>query len=378
MPKKDKEATSGYITQNKEERLKLLAAREKELGILSHVMEKDVEKIQTGLMPLDYVVGGGIAPSSIIEIAGAEKSGKTTLATYIAYKVMEHSGLPIYYFDFERTLNPNWLSTCGVDVHELQNRDPSMFRLLQVSGTESLDIITKVVPTGAISCVVIDSLPTMRFDDEEVGHYQIGIKAKNQTDLINAVVNMIGQGRAETIFIIINQYRSNVTSYGSPIKNFGPMALFYSNSYQLDINMLSKSKGGFIEENDMIVGNSSRLLCKKNKYGEAYLESQVNFYFPPRLNPGISYSPEELVAERGRLVHKPSGLDIEDNNAQFFYRMQMIQRKGSWYAWKDGEQEISVQGLPEVTATFKKSPKLMYNMIDEFWKREESYRYHSI
>ncbi len=52
----------------------------------------DIDRFSTGLMSLDHAIGGGYPKGRIIEIYGAESSGKTTLALAAVAQVQRDGG----------------------------------------------------------------------------------------------------------------------------------------------------------------------------------------------------------------------------------------------------------------------------------------------
>src|SRR4030042_5609122 len=74
------------------------------LGELSEKQEVDV--IPTGSPALDLALGvGGVPRGRVIEIFGAESSGKTTLALHIIAQAQKLGGKAVY-IDAEHALDP--------------------------------------------------------------------------------------------------------------------------------------------------------------------------------------------------------------------------------------------------------------------------------
>ncbi|HDI00615.1 MAG TPA: DNA recombination/repair protein RecA, partial [Firmicutes bacterium] len=91
------------------------------------------EAIPTGSLALDVALGiGGVPRGRIVEIFGAEASGKTTLALHIVAEAQKRGGLAAY-IDAEHALDPVWAKHIGVDVDDLLISQPSC-------GEEALEI----------------------------------------------------------------------------------------------------------------------------------------------------------------------------------------------------------------------------------------------
>ena len=106
--------------------------REKALGLAISQIEKDFGKgaimrlgesgykasmgvIPTGSLSLDIALGvGGVPRGRVIEIFGAEASGKTTLAFHISAEAQRQGGTAAY-IDAEHALDPVYTAHCGVN-----------------------------------------------------------------------------------------------------------------------------------------------------------------------------------------------------------------------------------------------------------------------
>jgi len=353
------------------DRIAILRKIEEEIGLASSELN-EVEKVRTGLLPLDYVLSGGVVRPSIFEIVGHEKSGKTTVSSFLSNALMqkskeENKGLayPVYYLDFERTLDPHWLKLNKINLEKLM--EVGEFRLIQEDGTDSQTIMSKAVGTGAVSVVVIDSFPSMLFKEEkEMESRPRGLKAKLQTEMLTLIQDSMNN--VQTCFVIINQYRANQSMYGSDFNSAGPVALKFDISYKLEINMLSKSAGGYIMEGTDILGTCSKILCSKNKRGTAYLESRLFFFKEPEISLNKEFNTvEELESSLEELKYFPVGLDVEYNNFEFLLDVGLIQKGGSYYSYKDHK----AQGKFGFVALLKQNPELMKELESEYWHLRE-------
>lgn len=84
----------------------------------------DVKCISTGSINIDLALGvGGVPRGRIIEIYGAESSGKTTIALQIIAQAQKNGGLGAF-IDAEHALDPVYAKALGVDVEELLISQP--------------------------------------------------------------------------------------------------------------------------------------------------------------------------------------------------------------------------------------------------------------
>ena len=130
--KKEKNAPDAKITdkEGKEKAVKdAMAAITKGFGagLIMKLGEKssmNVESIPTGSINLDIALGiGGVPKGRIIEVYGAESSGKTTLALHIIAEAQKQGGT-VAFIDAEHALDPVYAKALGVDIDELLISQP--------------------------------------------------------------------------------------------------------------------------------------------------------------------------------------------------------------------------------------------------------------
>ena len=103
----------------------------------------------------------------IVEIYGPESSGKTTIALHIIAEAQAAGGI-VAFIDAEHALDPVYAAKIGVDVDEMLISQPD-------TGEQALEICDMLVRSGAIDCVVIDSVaalvPRAEIDRRNRRHY---------------------------------------------------------------------------------------------------------------------------------------------------------------------------------------------------------------
>src|SRR3712207_9340007 len=86
------------------------------LGDNSHMQ---IEVIPTGSLNLDAALGlGGVPRGRVVEIYGAESSGKTTIALHIIAEAQKMGGIAAF-IDAEHALDPVHAIALGVVIDEL-------------------------------------------------------------------------------------------------------------------------------------------------------------------------------------------------------------------------------------------------------------------
>ncbi|MDE6726773.1 MAG: DNA recombination/repair protein RecA, partial [Oscillospiraceae bacterium] len=134
----------------------------------------DVEHTSTGSLMLDLALGiGGLPKGRIIEVYGAESSGKTTLCLHAVAEAQKEGGTAAF-IDVEHALDPVYAKNLGVNVDELLVSQPD-------TGEQALEIIETLVRSGAVDIVVLDSVAAMATRaeiDGDMGDAHVGVQAR--------------------------------------------------------------------------------------------------------------------------------------------------------------------------------------------------------
>src|SRR5215211_1821873 len=129
-----------------------LSAIEKEFGQgsimkLGDAANNEVTGISTGSLSLDIALGGkGLPRGRIIEIFGAESSGKTTIALHAVANAQKEGGVAAY-IDAEHALDPSWAKRIGVNLEDLLVSQPN-------NAEEALKICELLVASKAVDVIV--------------------------------------------------------------------------------------------------------------------------------------------------------------------------------------------------------------------------------
>ena len=180
----------------------------------------NVEALSTGSVSLDIACGvGGLPKGRIIEIYGPESSGKTTLALHVLAQAQKEGGKGAF-IDAEHALDPIYAKALGVDIDELLVAQPD-------TGEDALGICEMLVRSGAISCIVIDSVaalvPRAEFEGD-IGESFMGTHARLMSQGLRKLAG-IAQ-KTNTMIIFINQLREKIgVMFGNPETTTGGRAL---------------------------------------------------------------------------------------------------------------------------------------------------------
>ena len=256
--------------------------------------------IPTGSLSLDLALGvGGLPRGRVTEIYGGESAGKSTLAIHIMTETQRQGGLAAY-IDAEHALDPQYASNCGLDLDNLLISQPD-------SAEQALDITEKLVSSGAVDSVVIDSVAALVPQAEiegDMGDVHVGMQARLMSQALRKLTSTINRSRTAVVFI--NQIREKIgVTYGSPEVTPGGRALKFYSSVRIDLRRTESLKQG-----SEIIGNRVRARIVKNKVAAPFRVAEFDIMF----NQGIS--------KMGDL------LDIGVNQGH-------IKKAGSFYSYGD-------------------------------------------
>jgi recombination protein RecA len=266
--------------------------------------EHDVEKLPTQLLPLDYVLDGGVPSGRVIEIYGENSTGKTTISTYMLSKFLEKDDdKAVVYIDAEYSFDPTWAKKNGIDV-EKYLKEEKLFILYPKHLDEALEAIVDSVKSGEVSFILLDSLPALApaelYEAEDpINFNRMGLNSKKETNFSKEVTPLLKKNNTTLLFI--NQIRANISPYGASTTVPGAFALKHLVSVRLETKR--KDYVGTKENPEGIV---TQIKCVKNKVG-------------------IPYRSENLI------ITSANGLSIEHSNVEFMVNSGIIPRSGAVY-----------------------------------------------
>lgn len=268
----------------------------------------------------------GIPKGTIIEFGGEPNGGKTTSALDLVAnaqklfrqeykeekKKNENAEIKkIIYCDCENTLNETWAKILGVNTDEL-----ILLKPMAHSAEEIFDMLLKMMETGEVGLVVIDSLGVMVSQQA----YDKDVQEKTYGGISIPLTNFGKKAqmicaRTGCVLLAINQIREDMSGFGRYM-TIGGKAWQHLCTYRFAFQ-----KGDFIDENNNSIkrsstspaGNLVEIAIKKDK---AVKPDRLNGYYTLKYDTGV---------------------DVLNDTVELAGYFDIIQRRGSYFSIIDVE-----------------------------------------
>lgn len=291
-----------------------------------------VEKISTGILPLDMALGvGGVPKGRIIELYGPEASGKTTITLSLISQIQKEGGTAAF-IDAEHAMDPAWAQTLGVNLDQLLISQPD-------TGEQALEITETLVRSGAVDLIVVDSVAALvpRSEIEgEMGDSQMGLQARLMSQALRKLTAVVS--KSKTTIVFTNQLRLKIgIMFGNPETTPGGLAMKFYASVRMDIRKIQTLKKG-----DEVIGSRVRVKVVKNKV-----------------------APPFKVAE---FTINAEGIDKLASIIDMAVAQNVLEKSGAFLKY---EGNVIGQGVEQTKIALEEDPKLKDKIIKEVYVKLE-------
>ena len=346
------------------EALKVVANINKKLGAGTVVTADKVrlaERITTGSLTLDVVLGGGWPMNHWVELVGEASHGKTALAlkTIGANQKLNPEFTAVWVA--AEAFDAKYAELCGVDTQRVI--------LVETNSMEdAFDAVIQFMESKAVDMVVVDSLPALvpsAEDEKHMEEFTVGrgalITNKFFRKVASATKRDLVEAERPVLGIMINQYRMKIgVMHGDPRTTPGGLGKDYAYSIRAEVKRDDWLEVGTGQDKRR-VGQTIRVRTIKNKTFPPQQTAYLDFYF----------------AEGGAI--DAGGFDTGKEIVALSILNGIVDRRGGWMyygerKWQGAqalidslreEVELRNEISRAVMDTLKSSPVMMVEADDE-------------
>lgn len=236
-----------------------------------------IPRWSTAIEDLDSLVGGGFPKGRIVEIYGAESSGKTSLI----YWLMSLHKLGVY-IPIEGTYDEERAISLGV-------KPKQMIVYRAEYGEEALNAVVKFAKAG-VPIIAIDSVPACqpkedadKFEKGAENEARIGGVARLFSKMLPTVQRICEQ--SGTTLILVNQVRDkmNAMLFGEKEDTPGGRAIKFYSSIRIKVARRAwieiPNKNPAVSSNNEKVGLIMKAKVTKSKVSNPFGEAELPFFF---------------------------------------------------------------------------------------------------
>lgn len=294
----------------------------------------ETDVIPTGAFNLDIALGiGGIPKGRIIEVYGAEASGKTTLALHIAAECQKLGGT-VAFIDAEHALDTHYAKRLGVKTEDLFLSQPD-------GGEQALEITETLVRSSAVDLIIVDSVAALVPKAEiegSMGDSHVGLHARLMSQALRKLTAIVSKSNTAVLFINQTRMKIGVPAFVNPETTTGGMALKFYSSLRMEVRFAGAIKD---PSKEGVLGAKTKVKIVKNKFAPPFKTVE----FPIIFGEGISQL--DII------------LDMAVN-------LDIIKKSGSWFSY--GETRLG-QGADKTKIYLKENQDLLTEIRDTLIKQ---------
>ena len=296
----------------------------RKIGLIKKEFNRDTlrtirptEFLSTGIIAVDWAMGGGLPIGKMTEIFGEFSTGKTLLCLQACKTVQEAGGIAAF-IDSENRFSPEMASNIGLNIEELLLFQPSCLEDVFETAANVISRVRHHEPDAPF-IIVWDSIGATQAQKE----MEEGMVNADGRRGIRATVIGLGMRQLcplaaieKVTLFFTNQLRVNPNKmYGATWYTMGGKAPEFHSTIQ----MMLKGKEKILDERKTVIGQTAKLLVVKNSVAPPHREVDLTIWF-----------------DRG--IEKVSGLFscLLRSGVLHQGNKDKEERKGGQYYWLDG------------------------------------------
>lgn len=232
-------------------------------------------RIPTGLLSLDYILGGGIPQGIVVELWSDEGSGKTTLALQTAASAIK-GGAEVLFFDLENVLNMNYAMTLGIPGGKMAVSRPP-------TGEETFEMINMALPKmNPGDLIIVDSVAalvpkSLRDVNLVTENLRMGALPQLLSQGLNKIRAALSTSKATIIFV--NQIREAIGSYVQSYKTPGGHALKHEAALRFQVRKVKFLYDSDDDKTKQKIGIITNVFAEKSKYSAPYAYTDLFLFY---------------------------------------------------------------------------------------------------
>lgn len=308
---------------------KALLDQLKKINSLPVIGYERVERIPTGSLNFDWMLGGGLPRGRMTIFVGDESTGKTTLFLMIAASIhrnkdkMKHGGR-VAIIDTENTYDPQWALRMGLD--------PNLVHLFWPAHAEqACDTALALIRSGKFDAILFDSVAAAVPKDELEGTMEsqfMGLQARIFSKFSRAMARPLAE--AGTALVMVNQWRMKIgIAFGDPRTMPAGRALIYSAS--IIVNLLAPDTS----DDEVIIFRADT--GKKNKTAQKDRKCKVRLIVAGETRNYVDLAEElaDMGIELGLFTDKDGVYALSTKGEKYI--------RGTWY-YKGTDESNKIGG----------------------------------
>lgn len=234
------------------------------------------ERISSGCVALDAIMGGGFPVGRVTEIYGDPSSGKSLIAA-VAAGLAQQSHAIVAYEDTETTVSQEMMSVLGVDVDNLiyDSADTieevfNFFDLMVDSRNKNAadDLLFLIWDSVAATSIQLEM-------DKDTGSSVMGRHALYMSQGLRKFTHVIANQRV--CCLILNQVRQKIgIMFGDSTATFGGKALEFHSSVRVKLDLAGKIR---TTDKKHVIGMMTVATCTKNKTSMPFRQAKLPIFF---------------------------------------------------------------------------------------------------